>query len=204
MKRLVVIGLFACSGGPTLDSFDPSEAEVGTQLTVFGSGFAPDSQVFLVDATGNEAPLSDVTHGGVALMSGTIPKSLKSGSYQVMVRVDGASAVASDSLAVHVPPPEVPCGGEYTANTQVSWAREMVVVDRFYKDGTRQVIRTPFADISGVSVKAVPHDKGTCSVVFILKSDGSSVRYAESLTEDLTARANKFANELKKPIQAER
>ena len=80
----------------------------------------------------------------------------------------------------------------------------MVVVDRFYKDGTRQVIRTPFADISGVSVKAVPHDKGTCSVVFILKSDGSSVRYAESLSEDLTARANKFANELKKPIQAER
>ena len=57
----------------------------------------------------------------------------------------------------------------------------MVVVDRFYKDGTRQVIRTPFADISGVSVKAVPHDKGTCSVVFILKSDGSSVICRESL-----------------------
>lgn len=204
MKRLVVIGLLACSGGPTLDSFEPSDAEVGTTLTVFGSGFSTETTVLLVDASGTEAALDSVNHGGTALVSGTIPATLKAGSYQVMVRTGDTTAASKRPLQVQVPPPEVPCGGEYTANTQVSWAREMVVVDRFYKDGTRRVIRTPFADISGVEVQAVPHEKGTCSVVFIRKNDGSSVRYAESLTEDLSARANKFANELKKPIQAER
>ena len=204
MKRLVVIGLLACSSGPTLDSFEPSDAEVGTQLTIFGTGFDGETQVILVDAAGGESPLSELNHGGAALVSGTIPLSLSAGTYQVLVRTGASTASAQRSLSVRVPPPEVPCGGEYTANTQVSWAREMVVVDRFYKDGTRRVLRTPFADIAGVEVQSVPHEKGTCSVVFIQKHDGTSVRYAESLTEDLSARANKFANELKKPIHAKR
>jgi len=101
---------------------------------------------------------------------------------------------------VKAPPPDVPCGGDYTANTQVSWVRKVIVVDRFYKDGAREVLRTPFNDVTKIEIEAVPHEKGTCSVVYILKTDGSRLRYAESLTEDLTARAYKFANELQKPV----
>ena len=51
-----------------------------------------------------------------------------------------------------------------------------------------------------MEIDAVKTEKGVCSVVYIRKEDGSQLRYAESLTEDLAARAYKFGNELNKPV----
>jgi hypothetical protein len=102
------------------------------------------------------------------------------------------------------PVPSTPCAGEYTANTQVSWVRKVIVIDRFYSDGTREVLRTPFDEVEGIEIETVPHPGGVCSVVSIVKTDGSRLRYAESLSEDLTARAYKFANELHKTVAVKR
>ena len=203
MKRLLLLGLLACSSGPTVDGVEPSNVQTGGDLTIFGSGFSEQMNVALQHADGTQTPLENVQPSG-AVLKGQVPTSLKTAEYQVVLRTAGDVVVTPLTVAVEAPVPDVPCGGDYTANTQVSWVRKVIVVDRFYKDGAREVVRTPFDEVEKIEVVAVPHEKGTCSVVYIRKADGSRVRYAESLTEDLSARAYKFANELKKPVDTKR
>lgn len=199
MRWLVLLGLWACSSGPTVETVDPMKAETGTTLTVFGTGFSESSQLMLESAAGQRTAMENIQPGGSVVIKGDIPTHLETGTYG-LVLVSGGQEVIAAGLAITAPPPDVPCGGNYTANTQVSWARKLIVVDRFYKDGDREVLRTPFDEVEKVEIESVPHEKGTCSVVYVRKKDGSRMRYAESLSEDLSARAYKFANELKKPV----
>ena len=204
MKRWFLIGFCACSTGPTVENVDPSKAETGAKVTVFGTGFSEQTTFALEGPNGQRTVADNVKPGGAVVMTGNVPKTLATADYRIVIQHGEVSVVSESVLSVTAPPPDVPCGGDYTANTQVSWARKLVVVDRFYKDGTREVLRTPFDDIQKVEVEAIQQEKGTCSVVYIRKVDGSKMRYAESLTEDLSARAYKFANELKKPVDTKR
>ena len=149
MKRLLLLGVLACSSGPTVDGVEPSNVQTGGDLTIFGSGFSEQMNVALQHADGTQTPLENVQPSGSVVLKGQVPTSLKTAEYKV-------------------------------------------------------VLRTAFDEVEKIEVVAVPHEKGTCSVVYIRKADGSRVRYAESLTEDLSARAYKFANELKKPVDTKR
>ena len=200
MRTLVFLSLWACSSGPTVETVEPNKAEVGTTVTVFGTGFSGGTEALLEREGGQRTAMVNVQPGGSVVVKADIPKTLEAGTYRVVVVSDGREATSSP-LSITTPPPEVPCGGDYTANTQVSWARKLIVVDRFYKNGDREVVRTPFAEVEKVEIESVPHEKGTCSVVYMRKTDGSRLRYAESLKEDLSVRAYKFANELKKPVE---
>jgi len=108
-------------------------------------------------------------------------------------------------LAVQSPPPDVPCGGDYTANTQVSLARKIVVVERFYRDGARETVRTPLKDITRVEIERIQQAKGGhCSVIYMRLKNGTRIRFAESLTQDLKARGFKLAADLKTQVEVTR
>lgn len=195
-----IVLLAACSGGPTVEQFDPTEAEAGMTLTVFGDGFEPSTTLMLENEAGERVAMENLQPGGSVVLKGDVPKGLEAGSYRLVVVSGANAAVAARPFTLKATAPDEPCGGDYTANTQVSLARKLIVVDRFYKDGAREVMRTPFKEVTAVEIDAVKTEKGVCSVVYIRKEDGTQLRYAESLTENLAARAYKFGNELNKPV----
>ena len=199
MRVFWLLALSACASGPTIESVDPTTSIVGTSVSVFGTGFTEGTTLHLQNEKGLRTPLESIEHSGLVVIRGQVPKTLEAGKYQYVVAAGGAEAV-SQSVTITVPEPDIPCSGNYTANTQVSWARQVVVVDRFYKNGERETLQTPFNDVASIEVVSHPKDDKTCSAVFLNLTDGSRLRYAESLSEDLSQQAFKFANEMKKPI----
>lgn len=77
----------------------PATAEIGGTMTISGQGFAATAEVALRDAAGVETPLEDpeITASG---FTGTVPATLKEGSYTVVLHQDGTWEIGQVTLTV--------------------------------------------------------------------------------------------------------
>ena len=67
----------------------------------------------------------------------------------------GHEVRVSRGFTVKAVPQDEPCGKLYTANTAINAITGEVIVDRFYKDGKRETLRTKLTDISRVEYERV-------------------------------------------------
>lgn len=77
----------------------PATAEIDGTMTISGQGFAATAEVALRDAAGVETPLEDpeITASG---FTGTVPATLKEGSYTVVLHQDGTWEIGQVTLTV--------------------------------------------------------------------------------------------------------
>ena len=166
-----LLWMLACASGPTVTGVNPAEVRAGEPLKVTGEGFAEGATVSLVGPEG-EVALDAVVVRGVVVVEAVVPPSVTAGTYDVEVTQGDSSSSLPASLVVKEVPREVPCGGEYQANTQLSLARKVIVVDKFFlkgpKKGERETVRVDLADVQRVEYELVKTDAGPlCSVIFI-------------------------------------
>ena len=192
--------LIACgSAPPTVTSVDPSEGLPGASLKVFGEDFPAGASVALV-LEDEVVPISDASVRGPVLIEGTIPEGLSAGVWTVRVEADGVVGELATALTVTVPQVELPCGGKFKANTQLSLAREVVVIDRFYDDGDRKTLRIPIPQIEQVEYELVKLDDETlCGTIYMKKKDGTRVAFDDDTRLNLQPRAYKLGNVMNKP-----
>ncbi len=200
--------VFACATDPVVSGVDPASVIAGGAVKVSGEGFAEGAQVALIGPSGPVA-LDQVTIRGVVVAEVTVPPTVPAGTYDVSVTVDGRTGVASGALEVTAPPVEVPCAGDYQANTQLSLAREVIVIDRFFLKGPRkderETLRVSLGDIEGVEYELVKMDDGRlCSVIFVRKDDGSRVMFDDDTEVDLKDRAYRLSRDIGKPVKVTR
>lgn len=212
MNALFALALVGCSTPPQVTSVDPAEALVGSELKILGEAFPADATVWLVQGD-DEVQVADATFRGAVLIEGTVPAELASGAWTVQVRGGGSVAALPDALTVLAPEPEVPCSGAFKANTQLSLARELVVIDRFYEDGERETLRIPIPEIERLEYELValegkpaegeaadePPAQALCSVIYMKRSDGRRVVFDDDTRLNLEPRAYKLGNRMKKP-----
>lgn len=198
--------LAGCTQPPMVNSVTPTEGLPGTEVDVMGERFGAEATVQL-EPVGGSVPVSMVlSERSAVVLSGTVPEDLAPGAYTLVV-VDGGTRIEVDPpFTVKAPVVDVPCGNLYTANTTTSLITKEVFIDRFYtKDGRRETLRIPLADLEGVEYERLAREDGSlCHVVWLRKGDGERVRYADDAKNDLKARAYKFAQELGKPISVTR
>ena len=117
----------------------------------------------------------------------------------------GQDVLLNDALTVMANDVEAPCLGLFTANTQLSLARELVVVDRFYKNGERETLRIPIPEVEQVEYELVKMDNGDlCSVIYMRKKDGRRVIFDDDTRLNLRPRAYKLGNVMGRPTQTTR
>ena len=200
--------LFACATDPVVTSVSPDDVRAGAELTILGDGFNAETTV-QVSGNDNAYTLAPVTFQGVISLAATLPEVMPAGDYDLTVTRGGRSAVLSRAFTVTQTTAEVPCGGHYSANAQMSLARKEFVVERFFDAGPMkdksEVVRIPFSDVAQVEFERVKMDSGDmCTVVFIKNKNGARVMFDDDEKIDLQVRANQIANELGKPIRVTR
>lgn len=209
MRRVWLAGLAvmmaACSSPPELRGVSPAEAVPGAEITVLGDRFAEGATAKLVPQGGGAAVgLADAAVQGTVAIQGKVPADLKEGTYDVVVDVGGQATTLTGALQVLGTAEDKPCSGEYTANTQVSVPRKLVVVDRFMKSGERDTLKVDMDDITGVEVERVVEGDTVCSVIWMRKKDGTRFLFFYDDVVDLTQRAYKVANTMGKPAKVTR
>ncbi len=191
----------ACTTPPTLSSVSPADPLPGTALKILGDDFVPGASVDLVldDVT---VPLQDVEVRGTVLIEGKLPDDIASGTYTVNVKFGDQVVALVDALAVTAPEVETACGGEYTANTQLSLARKLIVVDRFYKKNKeRETLRIDFSSVDQIEYELVKlEDEKFCSQIYIRTKDGKRVVFDDDTRVDLKERAYKIGSAIGKKV----
>lgn len=203
-----IVTLLACAADPVVSGVDPASVEPGATVVVTGENFAEGATVAL-SGPGGDVGLDSVVVKGVILAEGKVPDTVAPGTYDLKVTVDGRTGVRAGALEVVKLPDEVPCGGMYHANTQLSLAREVIVIDRFYqkgpRDGERETLRLPLDELTGVEYELVKMDDGTlCSVIFVRHKDGHRVMFDDDTEVDLKDRAYRMSRDIGKPITVTR
>jgi len=196
---MAVCGLaLACSTrAPVISSVKPTEIHPGSTLTILGSGFDGSAAVSLLTERGDVIVLQQLSAEGQVVLEGQIPESVAPGSYDVQVDVAGEVAVFVAAVTVQAALAEVPCSDRYTANTQLSLATGVVVVDRFYADGRRETVRTPLVDLKRVEYELIRQDTDTfCSAIYLRRRDGGRVLFADDSDVDLKQRAYRLARDM--------
>ena len=194
--------VMACATPPTVSSIDPAEALPGTPVKILGDAFTEGATVNLV-LDGQSTPLDEVAVRGAVLIEGKLPEGLATGIYTVNVRSGELIASLQDALSVTAPAVESPCGGEYTANTQLSLARKVIVIDRFYKDKSkeRETLRIDFSSVDQVEYELVKLDgDDMCSMIYIRTKDGKRQVFDDDTRVDLKERAYKIGSAIGKKV----
>ena len=200
----VALALLAgCSTSPpTVAQVDPTEAAPGADITVLGSGFTSASSLTLETAE-RRIPVQTRDISAVTIL-GVLPEDLPAGAYDVVVTEAEQSARVTAGLTVKVIPDDAPCSVDYTANTQLSLAREVAVVDRFYRSGERETIRVALSDVDKVEYELVRTDRGLCSAIYLKRNDGGRTLFADDLEVDLKQRAYRIGNDIGKSVDVTR
>lgn len=195
--------LFACGAAPQLSSVDPAESLPGAPLKILGSDLAEPVSVQLVQ--GEQTVAMAAEFRGPVLLEGTLPDDLPAGSWTVRVDSGGTVVELVDALTITAAEVEAPCAGKWKANTQLSLARELVVIDRFYDDGERETLRIPIPEVEQVEYELVKLDGDQlCSVIYMKKKDGTRVSFDDDTRLNLEPRAYKLGNVMKKPTRTTR
>jgi hypothetical protein len=200
--------LLACASAPQVAGVDPSSAKPGDMVRVLGDGFGPGATVTLVSGD-LRVPLEGPTPQGVVAVDGKLPVDLAPGVYTVEVAVDGRVGASASTLTVELPPVEVPCAGDYQANTQLSLARGLIVIDRFFqrgpRNGERETLRLEISSLSGVEYELVRmDDQRLCSVIFVKGKDGRRYMFDDDTEVDLKDRAYRLGREIGAPVTVTR
>ena len=204
-RTLLVLGLMACSTPPKLTGVEPKEVPPGAAVTLMGEGFGDGATVQLVASGAPAGQLADLSVKGPVVLEGKVPDGTADGTYDLVLDVGGQAVTLPGALVVKAPFVDTPCGTEYTANTQFSIARKVVVIDRFYKSGEKETVKTPFDAIERIEYELVEKEGGGyCSVVYLKKTNGTRLRYADDDKQDLKSLAYKFANDMGKAIEVTR
>jgi hypothetical protein len=190
----------ACSSAPTVTSVDPNPAQPGQLVKIFGEDFGEGATVGLSEEDGVATSLEEVSVAGLVMLEGTVPVHISPGKYEVTVNVDGKTGKMPVELVIELPVTEVPCSGEYTANTQVSLTRKEAAIDRFYKNGERETVRVSIDEIVKIEVEKRQTEDQTCSVIWFVKNDGKRLIFADDTKVDLKDRAYKLARDMGKDI----
>lgn len=196
----VLLVFAACTTPPRVDAVDPSAVQPGQAVSVLGEGFGEDAIVELV-LDGASTSLEATKRTGSIVLEVEVPAEAAAGMYAVRVRSGGKAASLDKALTVEAAAVEIPCGGTYTANTQLSLAREVVVIDRFYTDGARQTLRLPIPTIEQVEYELVRGEDGRlCSAIFMRRDRGDRVLFDDDRELDLKDRAFKMGQAMGKKV----
>jgi hypothetical protein len=199
-----LLTLIACSTPPTVSTIDPSETRPGAQVKILGADFVEGVEIQLVSGE-TIVPLADAQLRGPVLIEGTLPEDLPSGVYTVRLQFGEAIVSLEEALSITAPEVEIACGGEYTANTQLSLARKVVVIDRFYKNKDRETLRIDFSAVEQVEYELVKRDDATlCSIIYIRQKDGTRVVFDDDTRVDLKERAYKIGSAIGKKVAVTR
>lgn len=195
----------ACSQPPAVSGVDPSEGLPGTELKVIGERFGDEVSLALAPRGGGEEVVLNVTSRTPIVLGATVPDAAPAGEYDLVVEVPGHQVRVTRGFTVRAVPVDEPCGRLYTANTAINAITGEVIVDRFYRDGKRETLRTKLTDIQQVEYEREVLDDGkVCSVVYLRKADGERFRFADDVKVDLKSRAYKLAQEIGKSVEVTR
>ncbi len=172
----------------------------GEVLHIRGEGFSGELSASLITLNGANYPLEAVNVVSPEAFEGVVPVYTEPGTYDLVVSSEGVATGLERSVEVRRPRAEIPCTGEYTANTQISLAKQLVTIDRFHRDGTRETLRIEGRDIAGIEYEHRTLPIGDCWVVFLVRTDGSKVVFDDDPKVDLMERSQKMARDLGKPF----
>lgn len=198
MSRLLLLILAACgSPAPVISGVDPAEALPGDTVKVMGENFGEGVSVTIAGQPATTRAL------GPVLLEVDLPEGVEPGETQLVVTVGDQSS--SQAFTVAEVKEDVPCAGAYTANTQLSLAREVVVIDKFFKDETRETLRIPIGEISQVEYELIAKDTDKpCSVIFVRTEDGQRHMFDDDHDVDLKERAYSMARDMGKKVSVTR
>ena len=202
---LLSLLLLACNSGPQVTGLDRADVHPGESFRLAGEGFSGEIDVFVTSSSTEPTRLE-----GVLLVDGTtvearVPEGLAVGAYSVGVRQDGVDVLFDGQLQVSPVPDDQPCSGEYTANTQLSLARKLVVVDRFFRAGERETVRVELEDIDKIDYELQQLDTGErCSAIFLHLADGRRIIFADDTSVELKDRAYKLGRDVGKRVEITR
>jgi len=154
----------------------------------------------LVTLQGANYPLERLRSSAESV-EGEVPLYTTPGTYDVVVSVDGVSTGIEAGVQVLRPRSEIPCTGEYTANTHISVPKNQVTIDRFHRDGTRETLRIDGGEVAAVHYEYRTLEVGECWVIYLVKADGTKVVFDDDPKVDLRDRAQKMARDLDKPLE---
>ncbi len=204
--------LLACSKPPVIDLMDPATGSAGDAVQILGSEFTAETT-----ATLGGQPIADLVVKGPVALGGTVPAGLGDGAHELVVTTPAGSATRAGAFTVKVQAQAdagVPCAGEFTAFSQLSLAREVMVIDKHFKkqpgeeEGKRDTVRLPFRDIARIVYQeAKVTDEGeerVCSAIWVETRSGDRHLFDDDTTENLQARANEIAVGIQKPLDVVR
>ena len=197
MSWLLVL---ACSKPPAVSSVDPAEGRAGDVVRVLGENFADGASVTL-----GGQPMGDVKVLGAIALEATVPEGAAEGAQDLVVTLpDGKSAQVSFTVTVPVVADAgEPCAGPYTAYSQLALGRDLVVIDRHYKEpkDKRETLRLDVGDVERVQFgRYVFEDDAICTAIFVKMKNGDVHLFDDDLDEDLFERAQEMAQGMQKPI----
>jgi hypothetical protein len=195
----------ACSQPPAVSGVDPSEGLPGSTLQVVGERFGDEVSLALAPSAGGDRVALDVTARSAVVIGATVPEAAPPGDYDLIVTVPGHEVRVKGGYVVRAVPVDEPCGKLYTANTAINAITGEVIVDRFYKDGKRETLRTKLDDITQVEYERVAVADGQlCSVVYLRTEEGGRFRFSDDIKVDLKQRAYKLGQEIGKSVKVTR
>ncbi len=193
--------LLACSEPPVITGVSPASLQPGDMLVVNGARLESGAKVSLVGAGATTPP---VLFRGPERLEVTLPD-LEPGSYRIVVDLPSGTRLEAGSVEVLSLSAEIPCGGRYSTNTELSHKKKIVAVERFFPDGKRERTEIPLSEISSVNAIRTPLPDGRlCSQVWMLKKDGSRLLFDDDAAIDLEPRARRLAAEGSLPFEAPR
>ena len=202
---LLSLLLLACNSGPQVTGLDRPEVHPGESFRLAGEGFSGEVNVFVKSGSMEPTRLEGVTLVDGTTVEARVPAGLAVGSYRVGVRQEGVDVLFDGSLEVTPVPDDQPCSGEYTANTQLSLARKLVVVDRFFRAGERETVRVELEDIDKIDYELQQLDSGErCSAIFLHLADGRRIVFADDRAIELKDRAYKLGQDIGKRVEVTR
>jgi hypothetical protein len=200
--------LLACSKPPTIDLVEPSTGPPEVAIQILGAEFTADTTAIL----GGE-PLGDLVVQGVMSLQATVPSGLAPGPHDLVVTTPAGSVTQTGAYTVRVQDSAdagKPCAGVFTAYSQLSMARELMVIDKHFKkqpgeeEGRRVTVRLDFRDIARIEYEEVTVQvKGsdaTCSAIWVVTKSGDRHLFDDDTQENLRNRANEIAVGIQKPI----
>ncbi|MEZ4317299.1 MAG: hypothetical protein R3F61_07335 [Myxococcota bacterium] len=195
-RLLLVLGCSWFEPELALDSVQPTELRVGSELRVVGAGFTSELSAVL-QSEGVDWPLEGVVVVDPTHFGARVPE-VDPGRYHLVV-VRGEQSVRFP-LQVRAEVREKPCDRGYQANTEVSLATGIATIDRFYDDGKRDRIQTPIGEIERLEYTVWLRDGAApCASIVLRRTDGDPVLF-EDAEGDLKARAETLAKYMQKEL----
>lgn len=193
-----LLAAIGCGSAPevTLRSVTPASVSPGSAVELRGDGLGPGT-VFWLQGPRGDVPLPVRWEGdGVHAIVPELPP----GVWSVLAM--RGPGTASAPLEIVRSPDEAPCARPYQANTQLSVADGLAVVDRFYADGTRERVETRLGEIARLELLAIARPDGSiCSAILLRRTDGVAVIYEDDDGVDLRPRAETLARFMAKDLE---